>query len=110
MKILGETKTGYLCELSRTDMQAIWGARYGWSEEVCRELQRHGIESKRDYSSWQPQFVGAEIQIAARFQRLTEIERQHAAMKNTGQALRVLADLLDRLGDDIIIPAPKTED
>lgn len=105
MKILGKSETGYLVDMPESDPQAIFGIQYGWGKEGIALLKELGVPMTASYGNDVPNLIGAEVPITTRFRRVTDIERNHRELQNTGATLRKLADLLDQLGNAVIVPA-----
>lgn len=111
MKIIGATGSSYIVEMSQADMAAIVGETYFSGDECHKKLAALGL--LRDGSGWDfrkgDPVIGATIPLAGRFQRLTNLESKHHELRGVSSKLRDMADLMDHLGDAVIVP-PKTEE
>lgn len=107
MKILGRTKGGYIAEVSDDDIAAILGERWLRSEDQAARLVRVGLASAMIRGD-RLLPIGTVIPLQQRFDRVCAIEDKRTAWPDTVRTLRTMADLLEQLGTDIVLP-PKTE-
>lgn len=105
MKIIGQTNDGFIVEMSQDDMAAVVGETYFAGERCQQKLQAVGIYQTVGYSK--SLSVGAVVPLAGRFSRMVELERKHGQLRDVSNRLRVMADLMDHLGDQVIVPPPE---
>lgn len=108
MKIIGQTPTGVVAELTEGDLAALVGESYFSSKECAAKLAEIGLRQAGRYHEGDRWVVGATVDLAGRFNRVKQMEYRHAELKGTSKTLRQLADLMDHLGDAVIVP-PKEE-
>jgi hypothetical protein len=107
VKIIGTTGTGFIAELSESDLAALVGESY-FSQAADKIADAFG--RKPQYHSREINLVGASINLAGRFARVTDVESRHHELAGTAKHLRLLASALDGLAAaPLTLPAKKEE-
>jgi hypothetical protein len=108
MKIIGMAGNDVIAQLTENDIAAIVGSTsFNYDKEARERLLELGLTEKSGYDGHRI-VVGATVDLAGRFQRLTDLERKHKELQDVSSKLRAMAALLDRLGDAVIVP-PKEQ-
>jgi len=104
MKIIGKTETGFIAELTQGDLAALVGESYFSGEACVKKMQDIGLKSAASYHGASQVVVGATIDLSGRFSRVTQLEYKHTQLQGTAKTLREMADLMEHLGNAVIVP------
>lgn len=103
MKIIAITQQGYIVEMPKEDLAAIVGEAYFHSRRQV--LEAAGLEVSA-YS--EPEIIGREVAVSARFRRVLSIESEHANLNNLAANLKALANMLETVAAPPLLPEPAT--
>ena len=102
MKIIGMAGSDIIAQLTAGDLASLIGERY-FDQVTCRQkLEELGL-GNRDHSGFHIR-IGSTIDLAGRFERIKSIEYRHSELRDVAKKLQAMADLLDHLGDQVIVP------
>lgn len=107
MKIIATTGFCYIAELTQGDIAALVGQSY-FGTSIDEIAKAFNVSPGRDFNGG-INLVGATIDLSGRFDRVTDLESRFRDLLKTAAGLRVIADLIDKLGDQPLSLPPKPE-
>lgn len=94
MKIIGRTSGGYIAEISEGDIAALVGERFFDPRNPSENLAA-AFARQKQWDDNRLNLIGASIDLAGRFRRVTDVEQRHSELGKTAESLRLLATALD---------------